>query len=93
MSATVAIEGDRLPSGVLLATINLKDYAFHSLAIQATCLRCGHQTLVHRGALIGRFGDLYSFDRERLTSVLAPQLSCIRCGLRGPQLGFVIDQD
>jgi hypothetical protein len=86
----VAIENDRLPSGLYVGMVHLRDYSLHHLAIEAACVRCWHASIVNRVALIERYGELRAFDSRGLRD-LARHLSCIRCGALAPSLSFVIE--
>jgi hypothetical protein len=61
--------------------IPLKDWRFHGLQLQGTCV-CGRTSIVHRGELLNRFGPeayVSGFKKD----MIAASLRCIRCDRKG----------
>jgi hypothetical protein len=88
----VPVENDRLPTGLYVGMVHLRDYRTHHLAVQARCVRCGHVSIVNRGALVDRYGELRAFDGKGLRDDVAKHLNCIHCGAGQPSLTFVVDR-
>jgi hypothetical protein len=87
----VPVENDRLPTGLYVGMVHLRDYRLHHLVVQGTCVRMPAVSIVNRGDLVERYGELRSFD-GKLRDDVALHLSCIHCGAGQPSLTFVIDQ-
>ena len=69
--------------------VPLGEWYHRGWQVQATCV-CGRVSIIHRGELIRRYGDMALFNAERLSSI---PVKCLRCGDRHPKLEIVVERD